>query len=213
VGRPAGETTHAPWRLFFGVPLASSVAAELEERLRALRHAGGARWVVPANVHLTLLFLGAVEPRRVPAVLGQARAAAALIAPLTIRPGAIGSFGAGRRGRVIWLGLTGETDGLEDLARDLAARLVVPEPGAVVPETGAPERQPGPGDPGREVRLHLTLGREASPEVVSQARRVLDPVSWPDWHIDAFELYRSHLGSGPPRYESLARFRLGEGSR
>jgi 2'-5' RNA ligase len=205
VGRPAGGATHALWRLFLGVPLAPSVAAQLEDRLRALRDAGGARWVVPANVHLTLLFLGPVEPERVPAVLEQARAAAAFVAPLTVRPGAIGSFGAGRRGRVLWLGLTGETGGLEDLARDLAARLVVHE--------AADEGEPGPGDPGREVRLHLTLAREASPEVVSQARRVLDPVSWPDWHIDAFELYRSHLGSGPPRYESLARLRLGEGSR
>lgn len=195
-----------PWRLFFGVPMAPSVAAELESRLRMLRDEGRARWVVPANVHLTLLFLGAVEPERIPAVLEQAHAAAALAAPLTVRPGAVGSFGAGRRGRVLWLGLAGETHVLEDLARELAERLVVPE-------AEGSERQPGPGDPGSEVRLHLTLAREASPDVVSQARRLLDPVSWPDWPIDAFELYRSHLGTGPPRYESLARLRLGEGSR
>jgi 2'-5' RNA ligase len=203
---PASGPPQAPWRLFFGVPLAPSVAAELESRLRPLRDEGRARWVVPANVHLTLLFLGAVEPERLPAVLEQARAAAALVAPLTVRPAAVGSFGAGRRGRVLWLGLTGETDALEDLARELTGRLVVPE-------EGGSDRRPGPGDPGGEVRLHLTLAREASPEVVSQARRSLDPVSWPDWRIDAFELYRSHLGGGPPRYESLARIRLGEGSR
>lgn len=203
---PAGEPTQGPWRLFFGVPLAPSVAAELESRLRALRDQGRARWVIPANVHLTLLFLGAVEADRLPAVLAQARAAAALVAPLTVRPAAVGSFGAGRRGRVLWLGLTGETDALEDLARELAG-------GIVLSEAGGSDRQDAPGDPGGEVRLHLTLAREASPEVVSQARRSLDAVSWPDWPIDAFELYRSHLGSGPPRYESLARLRLGEGSR
>jgi 2'-5' RNA ligase len=202
----AGEPTQAPWRLFFGIPLAPPVAAELESRLRTFRDEGRARWVVPANVHLTLLFLGPVEVDRVPFVLDEARAAAALVAPLTVRPGTVGSFGAGRRGRVLWLGLSGETDLLGDLARELARRLVVLE-------AGGSEGQPGPGDQGGGVRLHLTLAREASPDVVSQARRLLDPVRWPDWTIDAFELYRSHLGSGPPRYESLARLRLGEGSR
>lgn len=202
---PAGEPTHAPWRLFFGVPLAASVAAELEGRLRTLRDEGHARWVVPANVHLTLLFLGAVEPEAVPAILDQARAAAAQAAPLTVRPGAVGSFGGGRRGRVLWLGLSGETDVLEELARELRDRLVVPE-------AAGSERRPGRVDAGGDLRLHLTLAREASPEVVAEARRSLDPVCWTDWPIDAFELFRSRLGSGPPRYESLARLRLGEGS-
>jgi 2'-5' RNA ligase len=123
-------------RLFSGIEVPQAVA----ERLSLLR-AGlpGARWIDPANYHLTLRFLGDVDgatARDFTLALGEIAAA-----PFELRLDALGSFGGGKP-RAIFASLAPSPD-LDALQRahERAAR-----------EVGLP---PEP----RNYKPHVTLAR------------------------------------------------------
>lgn len=133
----------APIRAFIALPLPD----DIRERLGALRRAAPAgapvRWVAPASIHLTLKFLGEVEPERVEEV----RAALAGFAWERGRFGytlaEVGGFPNLRRPRVIWVGVT---EGAEILI-EMAARVE-----ALAARLGFPREE-------RRFTPHLTIGR------------------------------------------------------
>src|SRR5665811_1656667 len=81
---------------------------------------GDVRWVDPALLHVTLCFLGAVDPSAVPR-LGEALDRAVPPLDLTLALGDPGTFGPPARTSVIWLGLGGDTSQLSDVARRVEA--------------------------------------------------------------------------------------------
>ncbi len=62
----------------------------------------------------------------------------------------------------------------------------------------------------RREQVHLTIARDAAPDLVERLREIVVP-PLPAWVVDRIWLYRSHLGSGPPRYEELERAVLAGG--
>ena len=180
-----------PVRLFVGVPVADELRAALERHLAAsVGERLPGRAVPPANWHLTLRFLGATDAERHRRVVDElARVDAP--PPFDLTLSALGAFPRAGRAKVLWIGVGEGADELRALAASVEA--------ATLRAGFAPE--PKPFSP------HLTLSRIHPP---ADVRALLESTAPFDgrMHVDAFILFRSHLGHGPPRYEPLERFPL-----
>ncbi len=92
------------------------LAAEIE-RLRP--HAADVAWVAPANLHLTLKFLGQVDEARVPAVAAALATAAAGHRGFDVLVRGLGAFPSPARPRVLWAGLAEDAGRLRALAESV----------------------------------------------------------------------------------------------
>lgn len=93
-------------RLFVALELAEVARRELRRRLAGVRdRLPRARWVDLESVHLTLMFLGEVEPPRLPALAARLAATFASFSPLPLRLDGGGNFPPGRPARVAWVGV------------------------------------------------------------------------------------------------------------
>jgi 2'-5' RNA ligase len=162
----------------------------------ALRRATGGseavRWVDPANVHLTLQFLGAVPEERLDAVRGAVVAAAAGTPPLRLEVAGAVAFPGPRRPRVIASGVQGDLAGLSALVASLGRGLG--------PLGYPPEERP--------FRPHLTHGRVREgrpPRGLGEALAAAAAGPPVAWVADEVVLVRSQLAPGGSRYEPLAR--------
>ncbi len=157
-----------------------------EEAARALR------WVDPDLLHLTLRFLGEfpdVDLARLQAALDGVDGV-----PLRLTTHEVGTFGAPRRTRTLWLGVAGDLDRLTALAAEVERAAV---------EAGAAAER-------RAFSPHITLARvreRASDHEREQVARAARAQIAPPLEVHAADvaLVRSHLGAGPPRYEVLSR--------
>jgi RNA 2',3'-cyclic 3'-phosphodiesterase len=184
-------------RLFFAVPVPGASRGPLEAVLPDLAPMlGDARLTTPGGWHLTLAFLGQVRPELADAVVRVGEAAAAGAPTARLRLDGAGAFPSGRRARVLWAGLGGDTDVLVRLAADLAAEC----------------QRAGLRFEERPLVPHLTLARFPTPAPVPQA--ALDLVAraaaeGPEWEARELACYRSILG-GPrgARYRVVREFPL-----
>src|SRR5262245_14533366 len=90
--------------------IAVDPGAAIQNRLVALqetlaRAASEVKWVEPDNLHVTLLFLGEVDERDVPAVCRAVGAVCADRAPFVLSVEKVGCFGNPARPRTIWAGV------------------------------------------------------------------------------------------------------------
>lgn len=209
--RPAAsDAVDAPLRLFLAVPLPDAVKALVGAEIERLKeHGWPVRWVQPESAHLTLHFLGEVDPERAELVRLALPGVMAAHAPFHLRTAAFGVFPSFRRPRVLWLGLHGPVHRLESLQRDVV--------GSLRGLGFAAEEEP--------FHAHITLGRVRDadgeqirlrdlPELVKAAfvdRASGAAIAPPATPVPVREvaLMRSYLGKGPPRYEQLASFPLG----
>jgi 2'-5' RNA ligase len=184
------------YRLFIAVPLPPVVidaVAAVQTELQRELPVGAVRWVKPANVHLTLRFLGETPIGSVDAVAAACHAAAAGCAATRATPTFVGGFPNLRRPRVIWAGLRAEPDTLASTKAALD--------GALQPLGWPPDKQ--------AFKPHLTLGR------VKDARRlggqVVPRLSLPalTFAIDSVQLIRSQLRPTGPLYTVVTTARLG----
>jgi 2'-5' RNA ligase len=180
-------------------PVRRRLGALAEDLRRGAGRAGDeVRWVPPANVHLTLQFLGAVPEERVTAVEAALGEAAAESRPLSLSVRGVGGFPNARRPRVLWAGLEGDLAPLAALVAGLGARLG---------KLGFP-----PED--RPFSAHLTLGRardgRGAPGLAGALARAGQAEAAP-WRASELVLFESHLSPRGPRYEAIARVALGGG--
>jgi len=177
-------------RAFFGLPLPEAQRRLMSAHLAdCAAGAPGFRWVEPAGLHLTLRFIGRVDPA-VALQIGE-RLVARRLSTLRLELGERGTFGRGRMVRVVWAGLrSGEKDATR-LATQVEAECAA---AGLAPET-------------RPFAPHLTLGRARQRD--GAVLPELPPIpSLEAWTADELVLYRSHLGSAGARYEPLVRVRL-----
>jgi 2'-5' RNA ligase len=183
-------------RLFVAVHLPDEIRGRLaavQDRLRSIR--ADVSWVRPGNIHLTLKFLGEVEPAR----LDRIRAALGGVARETesceASVAGVGSFG-GRIPRVIWAGIV---EGAEAL-RALAVRV-----DAAMAGVGFP-RESRPFSP------HLTLGRVRSPRNAAELLGALRAEGRADFgatRVTAFFLMQSQLNPQGSIYTVIDSYPLG----
>lgn len=195
-------------RLFVAFALPDAVRDELGRRVAAeRRRLPAARWTPPENLHLTLVFLGAVEAGEVTDLEASLAAAFARHRPLTLRVTGAGCFppppprGKARRARVAWVGLevAEGVDRLQAVQADVAAAA-----------HGAVDF----ADDARPFSPHLTLARPREAwreEAVALFTALFSPPAGDAFVVDHGLLVSSRLGGGPAGsslYRDLARFPL-----
>ncbi|MEZ4644774.1 MAG: RNA 2',3'-cyclic phosphodiesterase [Chloroflexota bacterium] len=145
-------------RTFIAVHLPDTVKTELglvNDVLAGQVPAHSVRWVQPNLMHLTLRFLGETAVADLPVLTANLDKLAAQYAPLTLQLDNLGCFPNRSRPRVIWVGLTGETNALLQLQGDVET---------AVAALGWPRED-------KPFRAHLTLGRVKD-------GRLLKDVAW-----------------------------------
>jgi RNA 2',3'-cyclic 3'-phosphodiesterase len=189
-------------RLFIGIELpdvlrnsAATVASRVREDIARAAPDAQIRWVPPANLHLTVWFLGEVREPRVESLVDT------LAPPLdarsfTLRIGRGGAFPQSGAPRAIWLGLTAGREELIAVHEQLHGRLV--------PLGFAPEARP--------YSPHLTIARvkDARPRDARAMRGVLGKVA-ADVGVGEVQwvtLFVSRPTRTGAEYEPLCRVRL-----
>lgn len=133
-------------RAFIAIELTDelkSILGEIGHKLDERIPAGTVRWVKPAAMHLTLVFLGDTATSKLAAIEQAMTAAVARIPPIEFHASALGCFPNCSRPRVVWVGVDEPAGWLRRLKATLDAQL---EPLGFVPER-------------RAFSAHLTLGR------------------------------------------------------
>ena len=187
-------------RTFIALPLPDEwigqLGATIADLSRALPH--GVRWVSPDGIHLTLKFLGATDSRMVPRILDAIVENFADTSSPLLSLSVLGTFPGGRNPRVIWAGVSGGAEGLEDLHRRAEQAV-----------SGL-----GWSTDGRPFRPHLTLGRVRDRINGRQRQAISDTVSGArlpairSWRPDNVRLYRSVLTPRGARYSNLGEVQI-----
>ena len=105
-------------RVFVAVELPPEVTGVLGVLATALRQEGlsSLRLAAPQGVHLTLKFLGQVSLARLEGVTGALDRVAQSRAPFAVELRGLGGFPTLERPQILWVGLDGESEGLQGLA-------------------------------------------------------------------------------------------------
>jgi RNA 2',3'-cyclic 3'-phosphodiesterase len=183
-------------RLFVAIAPPPAVLDELDALAAPLRTARpDLRWTNREAWHVTLAFLGQVDPSAAARLLPRLERAARRHRRFRLAFSGAGAFPAPGRASVLWGGLSGDRAALARLAQSVAA-------GAS--RAGAP-----PPDHRRRFRPHLTLARCPVPADVTEVVAALAGHRGQPWTADRIHLIRSRLGAtGQPRYATLGSWPL-----
>jgi 2'-5' RNA ligase len=183
-------------RLFLALTFAPPLQADIAEATRSLREAlPSLAWVSEPRLHLTLKFLGETEPDAVPAIRTACTAAVHVAPEHAVILGDVGAFPNLRRPRVVWMGM-------HDTARLVSIAAALDH---AVAALGVPAET-------RPFRPHVTLARVKVPLstaegtlLTQRAAEIRVRLRVP---VHEVALMQSTLGTGGPRYETLATFPL-----
>ncbi len=178
--------------------------ADLQNRLKKVTPPQTVRWTAPDGLHLTLHFLGDVAPDDINKIARLIEAAANACSPFALTLGGLGCFPHTRRPRIIWAGVSGQTDTLITLQQALGEKLKT---------IGfAPEARP--------YSPHLTIGRvkDGLPQrqltqlgqALEQAQGQVGQLA--ALHVAALSLMKSELKPAGAVYTQMALAPLNESS-
>lgn len=193
--------TKRTMRIFCAVDLPDDVRARVAAHIARLREAATASplkisWERAEKLHLTLKFLGELEPARVEALTRAATRTVEGLGKFALTLADAGTFPASGNPRVLWLGLRDETNRLDALYQRLE-------------EECARENFP------REARAfhpHITVARIRIPNT-APARHIaklhretgFEPASF---NVNELIVMQSQLGPGGSRYTPLSKHEL-----
>jgi 2'-5' RNA ligase len=177
------------WRLFIAHPVPSVIRQQLRQQLAPYRLAyPDVRWTRPQSWHLTLVFLGSVDPTCVPELETLVDRVAGETTPYSITAETGGGRMRGGEG-VAWLGLNTGAGRLLEVAQELFERC---PPNITV---GAP--------PKRTPSAHLTVARRADQTTIDALQAADSGQLGVGWPIDRIQLVRSHLRPHGAEYVTL----------
>ena len=186
--------------MFAAVLPPQDVLEELEEFLGPRQEVADFRWTRPEGWHLTLAFMADVPDRSLDDLLERLGRAGRRRSPFSVRLAGGGAFPNPARAKVLYAGVEGAPDAVEELRRlSTGARAAANKAGA-------------PAD-GATFRPHLTLARMRRPVEATRWLRVLSTYRSREFEVSELALVESHLGQGPgnrPRYDVVATFPLGK---
>ena len=175
-------------RLFTAFELSSEVKKEVLRLQAELRPLPFRRWQPEKTLHLTLHFLGEVDPALLGSLEASMKAGCHGFGAIQLQLGPLGAFPSLKRPRNLWLSVDGQHDrltALEALIRPRVMRLGIP----------LEDRRYSP---------HITLARDPQASVVVPEVSVL-PVAWT---VSELVLFESTLQRGGAIHTPLARFSL-----
>lgn len=183
-----------PFRAFVGVPVPAE--PPLVALLDGLAATGADLKVVdPAQLHVTLSFLGQVPDEAAPRIAAALDEAARPFAPFKLRLQGVGAFPSARRPRVVWAG-SKDAEPLVKLANATRDTL----------------RAAGFAGDDKDFRAHVTLARTRSEARIAGAVAFLRDHGrdeLPEVPVRDVRLYRSVLSPGGPAYEVVHAAALG----
>jgi 2'-5' RNA ligase len=184
-------------RTFIAVDLGKAIrdrCVALQENLA--RSGAEVKWVEPENLHVTLLFLGEVNDREVPAMCTAVAEVCTQHAPFPMTVETVGCFPNPRRPRVVWVGTgegAAELTALHDALEGLLLAL------------GCYRREE------RQYTPHVTLGRVKSDHPTDKlAAGLAKYAKWQGGQIAVREILvlSSELTPQGPVYTVLSRAKL-----
>jgi 2'-5' RNA ligase len=183
-------------RLFIAIFLPESALSDVNAFSRQFS-SPRLRWVPPASLHITLKFLGETQEAHLPKLETELTRASLSCPRFEIGVKGGGVFPNGRRPRIFWAGLSGETRRLCELAR---------QTGSICSDFGVPSDE-------KEFAPHLTLARCRSdarclPDDARSFMTAAAALEVPPFSVAAMHLVRSHLSGSGSRYETLRSFPL-----
>lgn len=181
-------------RTFVAVETSGEVQARASELMRRLQVADAkVNWVQPANMHITLKFLGDQSDEAVAEICLAVKEGAAQVAPFEFLCRGAGAFPDVRRPRTLWLGVDGGQQEFIELHDAIDAALA---------------RRRFPRER-RGFRPHLTVGRvrQLGPDAEQWARllRAHEQFEGGLTVVDEAVVFASELTRSGPQYEVLAR--------
>ncbi len=190
-------------RAFFAIEIPPSIRTLIEDQIEILKDhlpPGMIRWVRPEGIHLTLKFLGDVEPEILDEVNVVMQRTASGCDPFLLRIGRLGCFPNLRRPRILWVGVEERSGALSQLHSALEREL----------EPIGFERE------GRPFHPHLTLGRmkrragSAEAERISEALASMKEEPLGEVEVKELHLMRSDLKPTGAVYTKLSVVKLGK---
>jgi 2'-5' RNA ligase len=167
-------------RLFIALPVSEEVKEKAGEIIRALRtHDTDTKWVAPANLHLTIKFLGNTENTALPHISRALTQIATTYEPFYIKIYGTGTFPDKRNPRIIWIG-AGVSDIILRLRNDIEHSM----------ESLGCQRET------KRFHPHLTIGRVRSRTGVKSLLAGIEKYRsfhFGDIYIDFIELMKSDL--------------------
>jgi 2'-5' RNA ligase len=188
-------------RTFIAVEIGKAIrdkAIALQEVLA--RTGADVKWVEPANLHITLLFLGEVNDRDLPDICRSVANCCREIPLFTMRVSGVGAFPSARRPRTLWVGIA-------EGAQELLALHDALEPPLL--ELGCYRREDRPYTP------HLTLGRVKGDRPDDRlASALAGQAGWQGGETTVREVLvlSSELTPDGPIYTVLSRAKLADGA-
>jgi RNA 2',3'-cyclic 3'-phosphodiesterase len=188
-------------RSFIAVELATSVKGRAKGLVEKLKTPGvDVNWVQPAQMHLTLKFLGNVADDEIPGICRVVAEAVADVDPFEIICRGLGGFPSSAEARTLWIGIEQGNDELRELQAAID--------NALQKKLGFAKEQRG-------FTPHLTIGRVkgGTPEGMAELAAKLAEHSHYDADlsvVDEVVVFASFLGRGGPTYEALAHCPLAE---
>jgi 2'-5' RNA ligase len=185
-------------RTFIAVDLGKAIRDRLVSLQERLAQSGApVKWVEVENLHVTLLFLGEVNERDVPAVCAAVAEACKPHAPFSMDVETVGSFPNSRRPRTLWVGVGAGTQELCALHDALEPPLL---------DLGCYRRED------RKFSPHVTIGRVKSDRPSdSLAAALAKHAGWKAGEVPVREILvlSSELTPNGPVYTTLSRAKLG----
>jgi 2'-5' RNA ligase len=183
-------------RTFIAIPLTKECQSMLERQQNNLRaFHSDVRWVAIPSIHLTLKFLGEVDPAVIPALTESLELSSRSVGAFQLRLHGLGCFPNQRNPRVIWCGIDGDTENLTQLHQKVET--------ACVSFGFAPE--------GRSFHPHLTLGRvngKRNLQLLLDCIKIGSDLEC-GFEADHFNVYKSTLKPQGAEYTVLKTIALG----
>lgn len=183
-------------RTFIAVPVegaaADSVARFAAEISKVVT---SVKWVKPANLHVTLKFLGDLPRSRIPALVEAVRQAVEGEDRFEVTLRGAGAFPSIARARVLWVGMVDGADRLARLAEAIDQTTI---------DAGFLRAD-------KAFKPHLTIGRARGNSAGSEASTVISrnsDIELGTVNVDAVHVYSSKLTPSGPIYTSLAQISL-----
>lgn len=174
-------------RAFVAVKLPEDIADSLEDFLDDIRPLSKIHWVKREQFHITLKFLGELEPDVIDDVI-DSLSPMKHFEPFRIELSTIGAFPNMKNANVLWLGCSKGAKELSALSRKVNDTLYRDE---------EIERDP------RKFRAHMTLARLKGEHVSDDVINQLGTFPLMNWTCDELVLMRSVLNPKGPVYTQI----------
>lgn len=169
----SGKNLEAMIRTFVCIDIPQSIQARIEKlQSQRLHPTAQISWVKPANIHLTLKFLGDVAQSKILGVNTAVNRAVASFGPFQITVGSTGCFPSPRQPSILWIGISPVADDLQRLRDAIEEELA---------------RQ-GFGRENRKFKPHLTIARIRNPRNAAEVTEAFLTQGFADESFQASEV-------------------------